>query len=109
MTIITEDVVFTTKVEKYICDICKTVQKYYMSACYGCGIHVCDKCRIWLDRHPITGLGGGDCSWVLCRQCNEKSTKYYAKYRKAMIEIDKLEDGLMSDWRKECKKEPEND
>jgi hypothetical protein len=109
MTIISEPETITINKNKYKCDVCKKIEGSHMSTCYGCGIHVCNKCRIWLDRHPITGLDGGDCSWVLCRQCNEKSTKYYAKYRKAMIEIDKLEDGLMSDWRKECKKEPEND
>lgn len=102
MTIITEDVVFTAKVEKYICDICKTVQKHYMSTCYGCGIHVCNKCHIWLDRHPITGLDGGDHGWALCKQCNEKSIKHYARYTKAAAELDKLEDSLISDWRKEC-------
>lgn len=102
MTIISESETIIINKDKYKCDVCEKIEGSRMCECYGCGIHVCNKCRVWLDCHPITGLAGGDHGWALCKQCNEKSIKHYAKYRKAMDEIDKLEDSLISDWRKEC-------
>ena len=58
-------------VPHYSCDICAAMARN-REVCGGCGIDLCDRCKIVVTVDQFTGQSLGDEPEHLCRQCHDE-------------------------------------